>query len=569
VDNWYPVARRWLRLESLRSSLSPARRARTERLLAASIVLFIGIFAVRFSVDGPDELILLLCVVPIALTAMALGTLGGLTAATLSYGVFLAWTAIDNVNVGAFNHIVRALSFFFVGGLVGYFTTQGRRLVDQDSRWFELSLDLAGTAGFDGYWKRINPTFEKVLGYSQEELAGRPFLDLVHPADRDDTAEASAKLGAGSDVIGFQNRYRARNGTYHWIEWAATSVVSEGLIYASGKDVTARKQHEATLQEAQERFRTAFEDAPIGMALVGMDGRWLQANDSLCRLTGYSLAHLLKVGFRHITHPDDLAADEERIRQLLDGRIESYRLEKRFIHAEGHPVWVSFHASLVRLPEGPPLYLISQVEDINKRKELEEELRVLAQHDPLTKLFNRQRFAEEFSRQLAHAARYKSCGALFILDLDNFKQVNDSHGHSAGDKLLVTMADILRRNLRITDIPARLGGDEFAILLPEIDMSGAKQVAQKLLAAVRAKLREEADLDAPVTASIGITLVDSTLGSSQDSATIRADHAMYESKRQGGDSFTFYEEVQSLPLQQLSKIPVRRTTPKVTSQNPG
>jgi diguanylate cyclase (GGDEF)-like protein len=204
------------------------------------------------------------------------------------------------------------------------------------------------------------------------------------------------------------------------------------------------------------------------------------------------------------------------------------------------------------MPEGPPLYLISQVEDISKRKELEEELRVLAQHDPLTKLINRQRFAEEFSRLLAHVARYKSCGALFILDLDNFKQVNDTRGHAAGDEILVTTADILRHNLRITDIPARLGGDEFAILLPEIDMSGAKQVAQKLLAAVRAELRE-AETDALVTASIGITLVDSTVVSSQDSATIRADHAMYESKRRGGDCFTSYEEVQSVLPQQLSE----------------
>jgi diguanylate cyclase (GGDEF)-like protein len=134
----------------------------------------------------------------------------------------------------------------------------------------------------------------------------------------------------------------------------------------------------------------------------------------------------------------------------------------------------------------------------------------------------------------------------------------------------MTMADILRQNLRTTDIPARLGGDEFAILLPEIDMSGAKRVAQKLLAAVRTELREEADTVAPVTASIGITLIDSTVVSSQDSATIRADHAMYEPKRQGGDGFSLYEEVQTALLQQLSKDPVRdhRTTQKAMSEIP-
>jgi PAS domain S-box-containing protein len=161
---------------------------------------------------------------------------------------------------------------------VGHFTTQGRRLEEQDSRWFELSLDMACTAGFDGFFKRINPAFEKALGYSQAELLGRPFVDFVHPDDVDSTVEQSSKLGTGSDVIGFQNRYLAKDGSYHWIEWMSTSVVSEQLIYASAQDITARKRAEEMLQVAEERFRTAFECAPIGMALIGMDGRWLQAN---------------------------------------------------------------------------------------------------------------------------------------------------------------------------------------------------------------------------------------------------------------------------------------------------
>lgn len=426
-------------------------------------------------------------------------------------------------------------------------TTQGRQLEEQDSRWFELSLAIACTAGFDGYFKRINPAFERALGYTQEELLGQPFVDFVHPEDRQRTEDEAAKLGTGSDVVGFQNRYRAKDGSYHWLEWMCTSVVSEQLIYASAQDITDRKRAEAKLQEVQERFRTAFEGAPIGMALVGMDGRWLQANSALCRLTGYSLDQLLERGFQDITHPEDLAADEEQVARLRDGELESYRLEKRFIHAKGHPVWVSFNTSLVRVAGGPPLYLICQVEDVSKRRQLEEELRHLAQHDSLTGLFNRQRFAEEFSRQLAHATRYEKSGALFILDLDNFKETNDVLGHSAGDDVLMIVADVLRKHLRITDIPARLGGDEFAVLLPEVDLSGAERVAGKLLTAVRREFQNAGGMSAPVTASIGITLIGPTGACSQNVATIRADHAMYASKRRGGNSFTFYEDMSDPP----------------------
>jgi diguanylate cyclase (GGDEF)-like protein/PAS domain S-box-containing protein len=538
---WSTRARKWLGPESLGQAFAPTRISRTRSLLEVSGALFVCIFSLRIAIGSSDELVLLLCVVPIALVAIALGTIGGLAAATLSYGAFVVWAAVTHADVGLIDHLARALSFFFVGGLVGYFTTQGRQFEQQGSRWFELSLDLAGTAGFDGYWKRINPTFERTLGYTQEELLKQPFLDFVHPEDRESTQAAAARLGAGGDVVGFHNRYRAKDGAYRWLEWACTSVITEGLIYASAKDVTERKEAEQSLLLAEERFRTAFESAPIGMGLVGMDGHWLQANNALCRLTGYSLEEILSVGFNDITHPDDRAADKEQIERLRRGDITSYRLEKRFIHAEGYPVWVSFNSSLVRLPGGPPLYLITQVEDIGKRKELEEQLRHLAQHDPLTQLFNRRRFDEELARLLAHSKRYHAPAALFILDLDNFKQINDTRGHAAGDKALRRMGDILRANLRTSDIAARLGGDEFAVLLAEGDANAAKSVAGKLLTAVRRACQSQQGGPAPIRLSIGIALVSPTSDSTQESVMHEADAAMYRSKQQGGDRYSFYE----------------------------
>jgi diguanylate cyclase (GGDEF)-like protein/PAS domain S-box-containing protein len=552
---WSTRAQKWLRPESLSLAFAPTRRSRTRLLLAVSAALFLLIFALRIVIGSPDELVLLMCVAPIALVAIALGTVGGLAAATLSYAAFVVWAVATNTQVGIIDHLARAISFFFVGGLVGYFTTVGRQFEEQSSRWFDLSLDLAGTAGFDGYWKRVNPEFERTLGYTRAELLAEPFLDFVHPEDRDSTTAVAASLGDGKDVIGFHNRYRAKDGTYRWIEWSCTSVLAEELIYASGKDVTERKEAEQRVLVAEERFRTAFESAPIGMGLVGMDGQWLQANDALCRLTGYSLEEILSVGFNDMTHPDDRASDKEQIGRLQRGEIKSYRLEKRFIHAQGYPVWVSFNSSLVRLPGGPPLYLITQVEDIGKRKELEEQLRHLAQHDPLTQLFNRRRFDEELARLLAHSQRYHAPAALFILDVDNFKEVNDTQGHAAGDAALQAVGDILRANLRTSDIAARLGGDEFAVLLGEGETYAAERVAGKLLSAVRTISPQWEAAAAPIRLSIGIALMSATSASTQESIMHQADAAMYRSKEQGGDRYSFYSEVLPQPADRFTSLP--------------
>jgi diguanylate cyclase (GGDEF)-like protein/PAS domain S-box-containing protein len=541
---WAATAKKWLRPESLGLAFDTTRRLRTQRLLTVAGVLFVAIFALRFAVGGVDELVLLLCVVPIALVAIALGAVGGLAAATLSYAVFVAWVVITHTDVNIFDHLARGLSFYFVGGLVGYYTATGWRLEARAARWFELSLDMAATAGFDGYFKQINPTFGKTLGYTTEELLQEPFLSFVHPEDLEATEQAAAGLGQGTNVVGFTNRYRAKDGTYKWLEWASTSVISDQLIYASVKDVTDKKMAEKKLLEAEERFRTAFESAPIGMGLVGMEGNWLQANGALCRLTGYSSEEILRVGFDDITHPDDRPADAEHIERLRSGEIDSYRLEKRFIHHQGYPVWVSFNASLVRLPGGPPLYLITQVEDIGKRKELEEQLRHLAQHDSLTELFNRRRFDEELTRQFAHAHRYHTKGALLILDLDNFKEVNDSRGHAAGDDVLRKVGNILRKQLRTTDIAARLGGDEFAVILAEGDSVAATNVAKKLLAAVRGGVKVQ-KAPVPIRLSIGIALMGATGASDQESLMHQADASMYRSKKAGGDQYSFFSELDS------------------------
>ena len=148
-------------------------------------------------------------------------------------------------------------------------------------------------------------------------------------------------------------------------------------------------------QEAQTRFEAAFNSAPIGMALVDMDGRWLQVNDALCRITGHTRNEFKATTLRSITYPDDVDRDADVMRDLLDGKIPSCQTEKRFRHVWGHYLWVLLTVSLVRDDRGRPLYVVAQVQDISERKELAARLEYLLDHDFLTGLFNRRRFQLE------------------------------------------------------------------------------------------------------------------------------------------------------------------------------
>jgi diguanylate cyclase (GGDEF)-like protein/PAS domain S-box-containing protein len=301
------------------------------------------------------------------------------------------------------------------------------------------------------------------------------------------------------------------------------------------ENIDDRVHAEAALGEAEERFRRAFNDAPIGMGLVALDGRWLRVNQRLIEITGFSGAQLLASTFQDITHPDDVDIDVEHSRQLLAGEVRSYQMEKRYVRPDGESIWVMLSVSLVRGMDDEPLYFISQVENINERKRVERELTRLAEHDSLTGLLNRRRFQQELERELKRARRSHGRAAILYIDIDHFKRVNDTHGHKAGDDVLQSIARRLVLRLRATDIIARLGGDEFAVLLLDLDsIEDARRIADEIRTAVRSEPIPVGDTMVNVTISIGIA----TLGEGEgadDQVLIAADNAMFEAKRTGRD----------------------------------
>ena len=314
---------------------------------------------------------------------------------------------------------------------------------------------------------------------------------------------------------------------------AAENDPGEAVMAAVESDVE-RDRVETELRAARERFERAFEDAPIGMALVSLDGRWVKVNRSLCEILGYEASDLLDLTFQDITHPEDLDADLRHVQEVLDGDIRSYQMEKRYLTSEGGVVWANLSVSLVRDAHGEPMHFISQIEDITERKRTEERLHYLADHDTLTGLFNRRRFEQELMQQLARCQRYGESAALLLVDVDHFKTINDTRGHRVGDVVLKHFAELLGRRLRKTDIVARLGGDEFAIMLSHVSPAQARTVARSLVEYVRGSPPVVADGSVPITASVGATMLDEDTGD-LERVLVAADEALYAAKDAGRD----------------------------------
>ncbi len=224
----------------------------------------------------------------------------------------------------------------------------------------------------EGRFTSVNRAGEKLCGYSADELVGTLAVELIPPEARDDAVrQFQARLDGAADHAPQESALLTRDGRRVPIEVTSTIVRRSGRtagVIGLVRDVSERVRSEEALLESERRFRTAFDFAAIGVALVAPDGRFLQVNDALCDLVGYTADELLTLTFQDITHPDDLEADVELARQVLDGEIRTYQMEKRYVHKLGHVVWILLSVSLVRKSDGSPLHFISQIQDITDQK---------------------------------------------------------------------------------------------------------------------------------------------------------------------------------------------------------
>lgn len=273
---------------------------------------------------------------------------------------------------------------------------EAERELDQ---FFTLVPYMLCIAGFDGYFKRINAAWESTLGVSSECLLAEPFTKFVHPDDLIATEGVVQDQRKGIGVYSFENRYRARDGSYRWLRWNALPSPERQLIFAAARDVTAEKSDDQALRclaenleqrvrertgelevanralhKSEELFHRMFDEAPLGMALVGLDHRLLQVNQALCALLDYDASELLGLTWDDITCRDDLQMEAALLQQMIDGRIPGYRSTKRYLRKNGEIVWGDLTAAMLRDERGTPVTVLGMMENVTERRRHDEQV---------------------------------------------------------------------------------------------------------------------------------------------------------------------------------------------------
>lgn len=316
-----------------------------------------------------------------------------------------------------------------------------------------------------------------------------------------------------------------------------------------------RERTERTLRESEARFRGAFHNAPIGVALLSADRRWLQVNRALSNMLGYTESELVGRAVDDFVHPEDRAGTDCPLAgPAPEGSVGASgvcRRERRFRHKSGRTVWVEQTCSRINQAKGD-YYFIAQFQDTTERREAEARLRRMASRDALTGLYNRRAFQTELERHLELARRNLVRGALLFLDLDLFKYVNDTLGHLAGDQVLMRVAEIIQSHLRPTDIAARHGGDEFAILMPYTGRE-AVSLAEAILQGLQQERITVKDRSVTITGSVGITFFPDH-GLTVETLLAQADMAMYKAKESGRNTVAVFDEDDVLRDEMTAKL---------------
>lgn len=437
---------------------------------------------------------------------------------------------------------------------VALYKHQLERKLKESEQWFAKTLhcisDAVIATDAEGKIRFMNPEAEKVTGWLLKQAQGMLISDLMTiltEANRTPIENPVPVALSSLAVTGLNNSALliTRSGAEIPIDDGAAPIIDDngkllGAVFVF-RDITARRQMESLLRESEERFHSAFDLAAIGMALVSIDRRFLQVNGSLSIIFGYSKEELLRSNLQLLTHIDDHdTLLNHFLHQLLSDELPSFQIEVECYHKiVGKKVWALLSASLVRDAAREPQYFIIQIQDITDRKYAEQQLVYIANHDPLTGLFNRAQFHDRLTQTLSSVRRHDTKLALMFLDLDRFKLINDTLGHRTGDLLLQAVSDRLRNSVRANDTLARLGGDEFIVLLSDINLpDDVARIAQKTIELLTQPFSLEGN-DIVITASIGISIFPDD-GENSQILLMNADTAMYLAKERGKNNYQFY-----------------------------
>jgi diguanylate cyclase (GGDEF)-like protein/PAS domain S-box-containing protein len=310
-----------------------------------------------------------------------------------------------------------------------------------------------------------------------------------------------------------------------------------------------RRDARDALRASEQHFRAFFERSMVGMATSNTDKRWLDVNTALCDMLGYTHDELVQLTWADVTHPSDVATNVFYFDKVMRGEIDDYSLDKRMLRKDGRIVHTHITPRCLRKEDGSVDYFVVLVQDVSDKKQSEELLWRQANFDTLTGLPNRRMCVDRLQQEIKKRHHSRLPLALLFIDLDRFKEVNDTLGHAQGDMLLVEAARRIQAAVSEADTVARLGGDEFMILLTELsDLSQAEAVAHDLLHQLSQAVTLGTE-EVYVSASIGITLYPADADSAEQLMR-NADQALYVAKNLGRNRFSYFTPA----LQQVAQL---------------
>lgn len=443
-----------------------------------------------------------------------------------------------------FLRLVLVIGFLIFGFLVGSFVKkreQSEERIKRHSAAIENSMDGIAIYNAEDEYVFVNQAYASINGYdSPQEIIGKTCRSNYgdHEYERMQVAVVPVLQRSGrwrGELIG-----RRKNGSTYFQE-ASVSMMDDGSRVCIIRDITWRKRSEERVYRAERFLNTIFNSIRDPFCIFDDEFRIIRVNDAYAHLKNKTAAELIG----------------RKCYEVLEGRpntCEACVVGKTFHSADpcakdksvslkdGTQVWMEIYTYPIQDDDGRVTHVIEYTRDITERKKSEEEkrrlierLEYLSRTDSLTGLMNRRALTDSLSYELDRAKRYESDLSLILCDIDNFKEINDSYGHDAGDRALQMLSATLKTALRKTDIAGRYGGDEFMLVLPETTLNGAEFLAEKILAEIRnLDLRFRDGRLIRMSTSIGVACL-SGKNETIDALIKRADDAMYSSKQAGRD----------------------------------